>query len=132
MWLGGGDSPQASFLEFYLQQRTSDLPVKHITEANKLLKHLNQLTATLRYRKRDEGGRMDVLKFADAYFNITAGLEYGQTGFIVGVTIESPEGPFYHLMDWMSRKQRRISHSSYGTEILVCADGDGRGLHINN
>lgn len=33
-------------------------------------------------------------------------------------------------MNWSCSKQRRISHSSYGAEIITCADADNRGYYI--
>lgn len=36
------------------------------------------------------------------------------------------------MIYWMSQKRRRISHSAYGAEILACADGTDRGLHVMN
>jgi len=38
----------------------------------------------------------------------------------------------YHVIDWSSHKQRRVSHSSYGAEILACADSDDRGYHLRS
>lgn len=132
MWLGGGVSPQASFVASYLQQRTSDLRVSHLTEANKLLRQLKALPTTLRYKKLTTGQGMEVYSFADASFNIAAGLEYGQTGVIIGLRTTSTQDNAFHMIDWISHKQRRISHSAYGAEILACADGDDRGYHIKN
>lgn len=36
----------------------------------------------------------------------------------------------FHIIDWESSKQRRVSHSSYGAEILACTDVDDRGYGI--
>lgn len=132
MWLGGGVSPQSSFVASYLQQRTSDLRVKHLTEANKLLKQLKLLPSALKYKKGRMQDKVNVFTFADASYNIAAGLEYGQTGIIVGLTVPTPAGDAFHLIEWSSQKQRRISHSSYGAEILACADGDDRGFHVKS
>lgn len=48
--------------------------VKHLTEANKLLRQLKALPATLRFMKVDARREVDVYSFADASFNIAAGL----------------------------------------------------------
>lgn len=129
MWLGAGTSPQASFVASYLQQRTAELRVKHLVEANRLLKQLKSLPTALRYRKGDAEAKREVYTFADASFNIAAGLEYGQTGVIVALAVPDGQRTAFHIIDWLSQKQRRISHSSYGAEILACADGDDRGFH---
>lgn len=65
MWLGGGVSSQSSFFSSYLQQRTSNLRVRHSTQANKLLRQLKALPATLRYTKVPHAETVDVYSFAD-------------------------------------------------------------------
>ena len=37
---------------------------------------------------------------------------------------------YYHLLDWCSNKQKRVSYSPYGAEILACADADDRGFYL--
>lgn len=132
IWLGGGVSPQESFPESYLQKSTADLRVKHLTEVNKLLKQLKQLPSTLKYKKGDTGRNVEVVTFADACFHKAAGLEYGQTGVVVGIVVPSEAGRFYHVIVWMSQKQRRISHYFYGAEIIACADGADHGFNVKN
>lgn len=48
MWLGGEVSSQVSFVASFLQQCTSDLRLKHLTESNKLLNYLQILLSTLK------------------------------------------------------------------------------------
>lgn len=36
----------------------------------------------------------------------------------------------FHAIDWASCKKRRDSYSSYGAEILACADADDRGFYV--
>lgn len=36
----------------------------------------------------------------------------------------------YHLIDWVSFKQPRVSHSSYGAEIFVCTEAYYRELNL--
>lgn len=36
----------------------------------------------------------------------------------------------FYVIDWVSTKQKRISHSSYGAEILACAEADDRGYYL--
>lgn len=57
--------------------------------------------------------------------------EYGQTGGLSGVLIVGPDATkIYQLMNWTSHKQKRISHSSFGAEIMVCADNHDYGFDI--
>lgn len=96
------------------------------------MKQVKALPATLRYDRMRNWESVDVFSFSDASFNIAAGLEYGQTGVVVGIMVKSAREQAFHMVDWLSQKQRRISHSAYGAEILACADGDDRGFHIKN
>lgn len=34
------------------------------------------------------------------------------------------------MVDWASTKQRRVSYSSYGAEIIACAAADDRGFYL--
>lgn len=71
---------------------------------------------------------MDVLTFAETSLKIFTGLKYVHNELISGIVVTTPTGKYYHIIDWMSQKKRRISNSSYGAEILSFADGDDRGL----
>lgn len=123
---------QSSFVASYFQQRTSNLHVKHLAEANKLLRQLKANPVTLRYMKMVSNGSWDVYMNAYASFNLAASLFYGQTGAIVGLRIPFEARDLFHWIYWLSQMQRRISHSSYKVKILTCADGDDRGYHIKN
>lgn len=109
MWLGGGVSQQASFIAAFLKQRTSLLKVKHIKEANKLLKQLKALPNELLHRKRYGKEITVIYYFSDPSFSINAEQEYGQTGVIVGIIIPSDTPHVYHIMDLSCQQQRIIS-----------------------
>lgn len=66
--------------------------MKHITEANKFPKQLKRLPSTLKYRKGYISGKVGGETFSDTSFHLISGLEYGQTGVITGIAIESPIG----------------------------------------
>ena len=55
-----------------------------------------------------------------------------QIGILVGIlyNIQGTSEKKYHIVDWVSRKQRRVRHSSYGAEVLACADTDDRGYNL--
>lgn len=78
MWLGGGVLPQSAYVESYLQQSTGYLIVRHLTEPNKLLRHITALPATLVYKKVEDKSGMSMHTLADASYKIAAGFEYGQ------------------------------------------------------
>lgn len=59
------------------------------------------------------------------------GREYVQTGIITGLMIyDDTERHTCHVIDCCSTKQRRLSHSSHGAEILACADTEDRGYSL--
>lgn len=31
---------------------------------------------------------------------------------------------------WLNAKQRRVTHSLYGAEVIACAEGDDRGYNL--
>ncbi len=56
---------------------------------------------------------------------------YGQTGYISGILFQTPTELVFHVIDWHSSKQCRISFSSIGAEILAAASAvDRSGLMI--
>ena len=73
-----------------------------------------------------------VESFSDAAFNISRAKQYGQTGLIVGISLQvrGESETIYHVIYWASRTQRRACHSSYGAEILACADADDKGYNL--
>lgn len=132
MWAGNGALPQASFVASSMQQTAPRLKLHNLTEANKMLKELKDLQPIIRFNKINATIKeIDIWTFSDASFNITSGRDYGQTGIITGIHAKGDgDNEIYHAIDWASSKQRRVSHSSYGAEILACADADDRGYYI--
>lgn len=132
IWGGNGTLPQASFLASNMQQTAPKLKVSDVIEANKMLKELKDMQPTINLNKmKMYMNKVEVWTFSDASFNITSGREYGQTGIITGIHARSDEEEkTFHIIDWTSSKQRRVSHSSYGAEILACSDADDRGFYI--
>lgn len=87
----------------------------------------------IRYLPHPNEYHETVCTFSETAFNISPSQSYGQTGIISGIKIESrDEKTIYHIVDWASSKQRRVSHSSYGAEILACTDADDKGFNIKN
>lgn len=41
---------------------------------------------------------------------------------------ENPD--IFHMINWSSHRQKRVSYLSYGAEILVCASADDRGFYL--
>ena len=133
-FLGSGVLPQASFVASSMQQKTGRLLVRNIREANAMVSELTKLTPVVFFpRLQSEVSKACVYTFSDASFNIGASQSYGQSGLVTGISAQSANGDnVYHIIDWSSHKQRRVSHSSYGAEILACADADDRGFHLRD
>ena len=70
--------------------------------------------------------------FSDASFKIGSSQCYGQSGVISGLLLGVNEKSVYHVLYWISTKQKRVSYSSYGAEILACAEADNRGFYLKN
>lgn len=132
IWAGNGTLPQAAFTGSYMQQKAPNLRVQDLTEGNKMLKELKDMKPVIKFRKiTSKILALDIWTFSDASFNIVTGREYGQTGIVTGIKVVGEEGDdTFHLIDWASTKQRRITHSSYGAEILACSDADDRGYYL--
>lgn len=72
-----------------------------------------------------------VCTFSDASFNQNSAKDYGKYGIITGLRIVTDQASEkFHALDWSSHKQRRVSYSAYGAEILACADGDDCGFYF--
>lgn len=114
-----------------MQQTAPNLRVHDISEANKKIKEAKDLDPTILLRRLSGAvSGMEVWNVSDASFGIVSGRLYGQTGIITGLKIWITEGDCtYHIIDWASTKQRRVSHSSYGAEILACAGTDYRDFY---
>ena len=119
-WLGHGSLPQASYISSKLQEYTGDLRIKHMCEANQLLRSISNLEPTIFYKSPQNPtsnlSNSSVLTFSDASQGKTT---YGQTGYVTG--IHFPDN-LYHILDWHSSKQYRVSFSSMGAEIIAAAE----------
>lgn len=132
VWLGSGTMPQAAVVGSIMQQKLPHLKVEDIIEANHTLKELCDLDAYMVFAPvSSKIIKAKITTYSDAAFNITSSTAYGQTGVIIGLKMTLQDhNVIIHMLDWHSGKQRRISHSSYGAEILACSDADDRGFYM--
>lgn len=128
MWLENGALPQASYVRFYLQEKMSSPEIKHLMEANVILKETKNLYQTIKFRKTaSKAPNSIVCTFPGASYNISTKQVHGQTVFITGIAIDdSIASPMYYITDWSSAKERRVTRSSYGVGIFSSADADDR------
>lgn len=69
--------------------------------------------------------KLKIRTFSDAALNISRNILYGETGLILRIFFGDNRNT-YHVVDWMSAKQKRVRHSPYGAKILACTDADDR------
>lgn len=73
------------------------------------------------FRQADKCAQVMPISFSDTSFNISTLTLYDKDGVISGIRTAMEDGSEqFYVIYWMSTKQKRISHSSYGTEILAC------------
>ena len=85
---------------------------------------MRNLRPKLNYAKPESIRSPTFLGFSDASQGKTS---YGQTGYVAGIHLPAKGGGIYHLIDWLSGKQGRVSFSSIGAEILAAATSADRG-----
>lgn len=131
LWLGNGVLPPAAYASSAMQQRLSFLKVGHLIEANEMVREIKNLEPVVLFRRADTAAQTMLNTFSDASFNISTRKSYGQTGVIsrIRTTMENGSEQFY-VIDWVSTKQKRISHLSYGAEILACTKAENRGYYL--
>ena len=117
-FLGHGCLPMASFVASHLQQLTSALKVEDLKTANKAFNEIRNLSPKLLYKAIPENHSAHYVAFSDA---AQGKQSYGQTGYISGILFQTPTDLIFHVIDWHSSKQSRVSFSSVGAEILAAA-----------
>jgi Reverse transcriptase (RNA-dependent DNA polymerase) len=65
-------------------------------------------------------------RFSDASFNIMCGELYGQGGYISGLLVPTHARDAFYFLDQYSSRLKRVVYSSFGAEILACAEADDR------
>jgi len=127
-FLGKGALPHASFVTSYMLQKIAPLKVSGINTANAMLKEISKLSPVISFLapKQKESIEPFLCTFSDAAYNISSKNCYGQTGIFTGIAIPDGASVLFHPLDWNSSKQRRVTYSSFGSEILACAEADDR------
>jgi Reverse transcriptase (RNA-dependent DNA polymerase) len=125
-FFGHGGLPPACFVDSYLQQQLGDLRVHHLAHANSLLKEILQLQPKLYFPSAPAQSHDPHLV---AWSDAAHGTTYGQSGYLAGLQLtgSTPDSSILHTLDWSSSKQRRVSFSSIGSEILAAASAADRG-----
>ena len=128
MYLGSGVVPQAALVTSRMQQRLGDLRVKHLIDANAMLSELTNVRPTICFLNPGPIRSVTLTTLSDASHG-GAEFDYGQSGIISGLKIDTTQttSPIFHSLSWTRHKQKRVTYSSFGAEILACADAEDRG-----
>ena len=129
-WLGHSVLPHATFAASYLQQQVGDLKVKHLLNANGVLREIKRWPPVLVFGRPKESKPVTLCTFADAAFPKIEGSVYGQTGIVTGLVLgEGPDAAF-HPLAWTSHKQSRVSRSASAAEVLSIVEAEEFGAAI--
>lgn len=131
MWRNNDALAQVSFVVYFMQHTYPSISVQFTTEANKKLKELNDLRSIISFRSTSFSVfDVWICNFYDAFFNISSARYYLKTGIIIGHHPCEISDYKFNAIDWTISKRKWFSHSSYGVEILPCADGDDKWFYI--
>ena len=117
--------PHASVTASLLQQRLPSLTVSDLKLANQALSQLQNIPARITFPSPPSISTLRMIAFSDASHTRS----YGQTGLIIGLYATSKSDCFFHFLDFTSAKQRRVTFSSIGAEILAAVDTADRAIH---
>ena len=121
-WLGQTATPQYAFAASYLQQNIGGLKVKHLLQANGVLREAQKTTPSIVFGKLKSNATACLTAFTDAAFPKIDGSIDAQTGILCGLVIgEGPHAAF-HPIAWTSHKQKRICRSASAAEIMSIAE----------
>lgn len=131
MYMGNSVVPQAAMITSRMQQHLGDLRVKHIIEGNSNMTDITQLRPYIRYIRPTNPQKVKIVSLSDAAHGGADSI-YGQTGGLCGLLIEEDgkKDRIYQPVSWTSHKQKRVSYSAFGVEILAAADADDRGFDL--
>lgn len=108
-----------------IQQRLGSLYVPDMIEANCMVRELLRLKPAILFRKPTEIKVSIIVTFSDASHSGVRQV-YGQSCIVSGIMIDIPHRTIYHPVIRSTSKQKKISYSSYGAEILAAANADDR------
>ena len=131
-YIGVAVSPLASFAASYIQQLITKLSIAGLKHANGIAKDVLKSESQLFYLRTnsDEIRNARIVVFSDAGFpHKGVSRRTAQEGCIVGVAFGLKKGVPYHVIVWVSRKQRRVSTSSIHAECIGAVTSQGFAIH---
>eukprot|EP00971_Amphidinium_carterae_P001637 32933-Amphidinium_carterae.1 len=112
-----------------LQRQCSQPQSQHVRRLNKVIKYVQKHPKQLVYRSLGAGASQLVV-FSDASFCAEAGQGRSQRGAVILRTRDMipqpltkvPHKQTCHLIDWCSTAQRRVTRSTFSSELLAAVD----------
>ena len=131
LWLSGQTRPDLSFDTLELSTYANNACVKHVKVLNKVVKKISGGPQHICFRGMDlEKENIKIVFFSDASVGNLFSESGSQTDSGRGYLIFISNGKTANLVDWSSRKVKRVVHSAFGAETLACSDGMGAAIYV--
>lgn len=119
--------PQAFLVASKIQERLGLLKAGHLVDENAMLSELTELNPYIMYLLSQKLCNIKLCSFSDSSHGIMVEIR-GQIRIVTGPRVNDnmPQGSMFHEITLTSHKQRRVSYSWIGSEILSAADDDDR------
>lgn len=131
LYIGQAVLPHACFVASKIQQKLGSLKVGHIIDANTMVVDLKKLRPALTFKQPKKVSNVLICSLSDASHGGHDEI-YGQSGVITGLKVDQIEGDstLFHPISCSSHKQRRVSYSSFGAEVVAATCADDRGYDL--
>lgn len=129
LYLGQAVLPQVCLVLSKMQQRLGYLRITDLLDANLMVKELLSLKPMLCFTRFNQIQTVMLTTLSDA---LQAGVrkEYEQSRIISGLLLKTSSQPCFYPLIWNSHKQKKVSYSSYGAEIIDAASADDIGYFL--
>ena len=131
LWLSGQTRPDLSFDTLELSTYANKACVKHVKVLNKVVKKIGGGPQHICFKGMDlEKENIQIVFFSDASVGNLFSESGNQTESGRGYLVFISNGKTANLVDWSSRKVKRVVHSAFGAETLACSDGMGAAIYV--